>query len=83
MNDSLYGSEGNAEENEKDESRHISEGSPHYVILSRILCAARILGFETQEEATAPKQGVWVSISRTPPTSIYVDEYYSQMLRKA
>lgn len=86
-NNSLYGSEENADENEGDESRsEVSEGSLHSDVLSRILSAARILGLNAQEEATAPAptQGVWASISPAQPTvSIPVAEDYSQMLRKA
>ncbi|XDV17919.1 hypothetical protein PO909_023710 [Leuciscus waleckii] len=86
-NNSLYGSEENADENEEDESRsEVSEGSLHSDVLSDILSASRILGLDAQEEATAsaPTQGVWTSISRAQPTvSIPVAEDYSQMLRKA
>lgn len=43
-NNSLYGSEGKAEEDEEDESKSsTSEGSPHSDILSYILSAERIL----------------------------------------
>lgn len=86
-NNSLYGSEENVDKNEGDESRsEVSEGSLHSDVLSRILSAARILGLNAQEEATAPAptQGVWASISPAQPTvSIPVAEDYSQMLRKA
>jgi hypothetical protein len=86
-NNSLYGSEEDIGKNEEDESRsEVSEGSLHSDILSRILSAARILGLDAQEEATAPTptQGVWTSISPAQPTmSIPVAEDYSQMLRKA
>lgn len=86
-NNSLYGSEEDAEENEGEESKSdVSEVNPHSDILSSILSAARILGLDTQEEVTAPAptQGVWTSISRTqPPASIPVADDYLQMLRKA
>jgi len=86
-NNSLYGSEEDIGENEDDESRsEVSEGNLHSDILSRILSAARILGLDAQEEATAPTptQGVWTSISPAQPTvSIPVADDYSQMLRKA
>lgn len=86
-NNSLYGSEEEAEENEEEESKSdVSVGSPQSDILSHILSAARILGLDTPEEAAAPAptQGVWTSIARTqPPVSIPVADDYSQMLRKA
>ncbi len=86
-NDSLYGSEGQDEEDGEDESKSgaSEEGSPHSDILSHILSAAKILGLDTKEAAvSAPQQGVWTSISRAqPPVSIPVAEDYFQMLRKA
>ncbi len=86
-NDSLYGSEGQDEEDGEDESRSgaSKEGSPHSDIFSHILSAAKILGLDTKEATvSAPQQGVWASISHAqPPVSIPVAEDYSQMLRKA